>query len=359
MSRAALLVLITLPFLIALSVLAAGRLTGNHLYLIFLAAFVITIELDRPYSLRALLRITNIYYLVYLGLSLLVYVGIIHLDKSLNIFDATRRVSVFEFQTLVGFYGSTAHIDAISLFVALVNLLFGRGRERSLIIGIAIVASVASVRFTPFVALGIAFIGVWAIGRVRKAGAVRRAVAVGIALAIVFSAPLAMVAAEIFPTGRLESAINLATNGRLRIWQEMGKVFASAPPLIQVFGSGSTDPYYTIGGWPRVHPGTGEVAPFWTANAHNSYLAFALNHGVAAFVLLALVIAYLMAQMRSWRSQLLTLYVLSVGITNAELFAFFFPIYVVWILRASLPQTGGNPALPAVRNTLRTAESGL
>lgn len=332
LSKAATLFLVPAPFLFMLSVIASGRLTGNHLYLIFLLAFVLTLEFERPLEPRLLLRITNAYYLVYLAMSLLVYFGVVDLGRELNTFDATRRVPWLEFKTLVGFYGSTAHIDAISLFVALVNLLFGRGKSRQVLVAIAVAASLASVRFTPFVALSIALLGTWFVSWFKRAGSVRRAVAVTVALSIVLSAPLSMLAAELFPSGRLERLINLATNGRLLIWQTMGGVFSEAPLLKQVFGTGSTEPYYLVGGWPRVHPVTKEVSEFWTANPHNSYLSVALNLGLAVFVLLALAISYLVAQMRNRRAMLITLYVLSVGITNAELFTFFYPIYVVWLL---------------------------
>lgn len=321
----------SLPFLIILSIMASARVTGNHLYALFLVSIAISIALGTPLRAGWLMRMTNVYYLVYLAMSLAVYFGVIDLGRTLNIFDSARRAPWLSFPTLVGFYGSTAHIDSVSLFVGLVNLLFGRGRSRLLMVAIALAACLASVRFTPFVSLGIAILATALVLTVKRARSVRRTLSVAVALAMVLSAPLTIAFTQLVPSSRVEGFINSATNGRLRIWQSMGETFAASPPLTKLFGSGSTEPYYEVGGWPRVHPVTKQVEPLWTTNPHNSYLAVALNLGLLVFVLLALALGSVVSRMQTWRSLLVTYYLLSVGITNAELFTFLFPVYVVWV----------------------------
>lgn len=355
LSKAAALIVCIVPFLVALSILVSGRVSGNHLYPVFLVAFIVTMELDKPIRMRTLLRLTNAYFLVYLGMSLLVYFGVVDLNRELNVFDATRRAPLLDFKTLVGFYGSTAHIDAISLFIALLNLLWGRGRRRYLMIAIAVAAGLASVRFTPFVALGVALLATGMIVGVRRARSARRSLAIAIGLAIVLSVPLSMVAVEVVPSQTFERAVNMATNGRLLIWQTMAGVFAGAPVLSQAFGTGSTEPYYLVGGWPRMHPTTMEVSPLWTANPHNSYLSLALTLGLAAFVVLMFSLAVLLARMRTWRALLVTFYVLTVGTTNAELLTFYFPIYVAWLLWMSRvpPPSNMRAALSGNQDMLR------
>lgn len=333
---------VSLTALAALSAIASGRLSGNHLYVVFLVALAVTIGLGERMSLRHLLRLTNAYYLVYLALSILVYLGVIDLGRSLNAFEATQRVPWLNFRTLVGFYGSTAHIDSISLFVALVNWLLGRGRSKYAMTAIALAASLGSVRFTPFVSLGVAAVGTYLIGRVRRAGAVRCAASSAVALAIVLSAPLSMIAGATITSRPAEELINKATNGRLAIWNAMAQRFAEAPLMNQVFGTGATEPYYVVGGWPRVHPVTREVSPLWTANPHNSYLSVALNVGVVTAVLIGLVLAWLACRMRTRQARLITLYVLTIGITNAELFTFYFPVYVVWVWWLAVRRPSGE-----------------
>lgn len=332
LSWIALLIITSVPFLFALSVIASETLTGNHLYFIFLPALLLAMRLERPVSRSVLLRITNAYYIVYLGLSLLVYLGVVTLGRELNVFDATQRIPWLEIRTLVGFYGSTSHIDSISLFVAIVNLMFGRGTGGHVVAVLAIVASLASVRLTPFVALSIATFGAGLVWSFKWSGAPRRWIAVAIALTLVLSAPLSMVAADLFPSGQLEDAINRATTGRLRIWLAMGEAFKKAPLVTRAFGIGTTDPYYLVGGWPQVHPVTKQVSELWTANPHNSYLSVALNLGIVVFVILTLSIAYLISRISELKALIVVLYVLSVGITNAELFTFFHPIYMIWIM---------------------------
>src|SRR5690606_29584752 len=322
---------VSLAFLLLISVVVSERVTGNHLYLAFVVAMVISLQLGRPVKPAVLLRVTNLYYLVYLALSLAVYAGLIDLGRSLNAFDATLRVPGLNFTTLVGFYGSTAHIDSISLFVALVNVLFGRGRGRQLMVGIAVAACLASVRFTPFVSLGLAVLASWVVERVKRAGAVRDTVAVAVGLAFVLSTPLTLGVSAVVSSPGLDRAINRATTGRLLIWQEMDLVFAEMPPLNRAFGTGTTEPYYEVGGWPRIHPVTRIVDEFWTANAHNSYFAVALTLGVFTFVLLAGASAFFVARLETRRARLISFYVLAVGITNAELFTFYFPIYLIWL----------------------------
>lgn len=321
----------SLTVLAVLSAIMSGRVSGNHLYVVFIVTLVVAIELGERVSLRSLLRLTNAYYLVYLALSILVYLDVVDVGRSLNVFEATQRVPWLDFRTFVGFYGSTAHIDSISLFVALVNGFLGKGRYKRVIISLAVAASLGSVRFTPFVSFGIACLGTCLIGVLRRARVLRYAASAVIVLVIVASAPLSLIAAETITAWPAGDLINKATNGRLAIWSAMSQRFEEAPLIHQLFGTGTTDSYYLVGGWLRVHPSTGEVSPLWTANPHNSYLTVALNVGAVIAGLFGLVLVWLACQMRTWRTRLIMLYVLATGITNSELFTAYFPIYVVWI----------------------------
>lgn len=199
-------------------------------------------------------------------------------------------------------------------------------------IGVALLASLAAVRFTPFVALGISMVGSWLLMLVRRSPAFRRSLAVIIMLAVALSAPMSVLVVELFPSWGLEGAINRASNGRLKIWQAMGDVYNEASGLEKAFGVGTTEAYYLVGGWPQVHPQTREVSVFWTSNPHNSYLSVILNLGIVTFGVLATALAVLVTRLRNRNAFLVTFYVLCVGITNAEVFSYFFPIYLVWLV---------------------------
>lgn len=341
------MVTVSVVVLVFLSMLVSDRITGNHLYLAFLVAIVIMLQLDRPLRVRTLVGVTNVYYLAYLALSLGVYLGFIDLGRSLNAFDATMRLPGLSFTTLVGFYGSTAHIDSISLFVVLINLLFGRGAGRYVMICIALLACLASVRFTPFVSLGLGLGAVWVVERVKRAGAVRDTIAAAVGLAFVLSAPLTLAVSGLVASPGFDRVVNTLTTGRLLIWQEIYAVYRDAPLLNQVFGTGTTEPYYLVGGWPRIHPVTRVVDEFWTANAHNSYFAVALTLGVIVYVLLAAAVAYFVSRLRTRRARLISLYLLAVGITNAELFTFYFPVYVIWAAWLVRDDHAVAPAAPS------------
>lgn len=349
--HAATILVLAVPFQLILSVLAAGRLSGNHLYLVFLVAFLIVLNCGRPMRKAGLLRITNSYYLVYLALSLAVYAGVIDLGRELNIFDAARRAPWLGIKTLVGFYGSTAHIDSVSLFVALVNLLYGRGNWRWIFIGLATAACLSAVRFTPFAALGIAIACTWLVWRGTRSAVLRRGLAAGLVIGLTFSAPIAIFASVAFQSTRFDQTVDRATNGRLRIWKAMEEIYIGAPLEKKMFGTGSSEPYYLVGGWPRIHPVTNEVEPLWTANPHNSYLSVLFSLGLVVFLALATALVRLVARMHDWRAHLIAFYVLSVGITNAELFTFLFPIYVVWVFwlhhQGALPRRQAPPTSSA------------
>gem|GEM_PF-6480715 len=342
--------LASLPMLIALSVPINGFVSGNHVYLVFLVTFLVVLSLDGGDLGEHLLQATNVTYVVYLAGSLLVYFGVVELTKGLNIFDAATRVPWLRIKTLVGLYGSTAHIDSISLFVALLNLAFGKPRRKWAMVVLALAASALSVRYTPFAALAIALVAVCCLRVTRRSPQASRLVATVAALVVVFAPFLLLALDRVAGSPELSLALDRATNGRIKIWSAMLEVYANDVGLFgQLFGTAVTEQVYEVGGWPRVHPGTGEVVEFRTSNPHNTYLAFMLSYGLVPFLALVLVIAYCaMRFLRGWRA-VLFFFVLAVGITNAELMTFHFPVYVAWAVALGREQLALRPARAAVR----------
>src|SRR5690606_2869928 len=219
--------LASLPMLIALSVLINGFVSGNHVYLVFLVTFLVVLSLDGGDLGERLLQATNVTYVVYLAGSLLVYFGVIELTKGLNIFDAATRVPWLRIKTLVGLYGSTAHIDSISLFVALLNLAFGKPRRKWAMVVLALAASALSVRYTPFAALAIALVAVCCLRVTRRSPQASRLVATVAALVVVFAPFLLLALARVAGSPELSLALDRATNGRIKIWSAMLEVYAN------------------------------------------------------------------------------------------------------------------------------------
>lgn len=322
---------------VAIGVLSAGYVSGNHMYLIFAGATALVVWRSNDLSQRVLLGLTNSYYIVYLVLSLGVYLGIIVVDSNLNIFEADQRVTGLGFSTLVGFYGSTAHIDSLSLFVALVNLLYGRGVAHKIVFVIGLLASAATLRYTPFFSLAIALTCAALVYPVKATKAGRK-ITIGLLVStIAISAPLVVTIGELSPDDQVHRLLNTGTSGRSRIWEAMIDTYVHVPGLQKLFGTGTTEGIYLVGGWPRVNPVTGEVKPLYTENPHNSYFSIALTTGLFGYGLLVAGLLFLSGQSKNWKSTLITFYILAVGITNAELFTFMFPVYLIWLVFLNRP----------------------
>jgi hypothetical protein len=327
--------------IVVASALVSGSVSGNHVYVVFAVSLATAVWLDRRLDASRLLAITNVSFLIFLAGSILVYAGVLDLGRNLNVFEASSRVPGLQFRTFVGLYGSTAHIDSIAMFVALVNVVHGRGRWRGWMVALAVAASAATLRYTPLVSLVIALSGMGVTHLVAAAPALRRAVAGLIAAMLVSSAFLTVWVTRFLPFDAVEAVANVGTNGRSRIWSAMLERFASETSFLQkAFGAGTTESYL-VGGWWRLSPVSGEWERLWTQNPHNSYLAVALTLGATVFVMIIALAAYVAARTAASPDLAPTLFVLTVGITNAEVLTFHFPIYLAWLaLLAREARTG-------------------
>lgn len=340
--------LTSLPLLITLSVLINGFVSGNHVYLVFFVSFLMVLALDDGDVIPRLLHATNVTYVVYLAGSVLVYAGVIDLGAGLNIFDAADRLPWLRIRTLVGLYGSTAHVDSISLFVALLNLACGKSGRKWMMVILGLAASVLAVRYTPFAALAIALAVNAIMALTRRAPQVSRGVAATATLVIASSSFLLVGVTRMADSSDVTRALDRVTNGRTRIWSEMLDVYSGdVSAFEQLFGTAATEEVYQVGGWPRVHPVTREVTVFWTANPHNTFLTFTLSYGLVPFLALALVLALWATRFPAGPRGIVYFYILAVGITNAELMTFHFPVYVAWVVVLGRRQVAERPALAA------------
>lgn len=106
-------------------------------------------------SSECVLKSINVFYLFYLAMSILMWVlsvkfGAYALSDryTLGIFGINKSI-------LLGVNGSPASLDSFSALVFLLNLFFGVDKRKNLILSLALIAIVLSLRLTPMVAMTI------------------------------------------------------------------------------------------------------------------------------------------------------------------------------------------------------------
>lgn len=273
--------------------------------------------------LGRLLAVTNATFLSYLALSLLLYVDVIKLERELAFFEYGDFLFFGSpFRTFIGFYGSTAAIDAYGIFFAIINLVYNRSKVwRWVFVVIGILSSAATLRYTPLVSLALALVATAGWKAVPKRG--MRSVYVFLTVLLTFSTAV-IVAAIIDSVGpEAMDALTLATSGRAPIWVEMLKLFFADGNSWRavVFGSGSDAAYSVDFGFSH-----GALV----ANPHNNYLSFLLKYGVAGWMVLLGFFSIVLSRIKVSSDYFIAIFVLLSGVTNLHTFGFNFPIYVFW-----------------------------
>ena len=326
---------------LAVNVGIGSGFTVYLLYPVFALGFTFMLAYSRC-TVRSLLRPTNAFYLTYLVLSLLVYFGYIELDRSLNTFDATSRVPMLQIQTLIGFYGSTAHIDSLSMLVALVNLAYNRTRSGKIVAVIALIASLLTVRYTPLIALISSVLTYTLLKMVWRHIPVRRTLILLVAASAVFSFALSDFV-QVQTDGQYLELSNSLTNGRAGLWTTMLQTFTSnTDPVERWFGSGDTTAYSAVA-WYIWHPAYQAVVPVWTDNPHNNYLYVLLALGYVGLLGFFIAVLGLLWRYESPINIAVASFVLVSGITNSYVFSFHFPLFLAWVVVLAFQEGGTAP----------------
>lgn len=306
-----------------LSVIFISNHTLSYYYsipYIFISVFII---IDKyKISIGQLLKIHNIIFVIYVFLSFLVYVGIITLERDLNIFE--EQGLFFNIRTFVGFYGSTASIDSYAMFTFLVNFLLNKRKwSKTVMLCLALISSLSTLRFTPVVALMLAFVVYQIIKYLSQKGFSSTFLVFFANLIVVFSFLFVFLITPLF-SENIELLLQAATHGRFSIWENMILKFSTGDFtwLQKLFGMGKPIPIDTQ--W--MSQGVNI-----TENTHNSFLDIMIKFGYLGIAIFYLGTSYMMSKFRRPIFYFISLFIIFTAITNTSTFSYSFPIYMFWI----------------------------
>jgi hypothetical protein len=287
----------------------------NLLYLLYAISIYYVVK-TRLWDINLLLRITNYVYVLYIFLSLLVYFKIIEWKRVLNIFYFD--INGFTFKTFIGFYGSTADLDSYSFLIAMLNFFFNKNpKSKVFFVLIGILMSVGTLTATPIVSLFIALFFILLIKLFSK-----KIIPI-ITFSLFMCFGIIVLVIDIINSYKLTTWLGLLTNGRSMIWKEMLLLYNQYDmPLKKIFGFGNTDLFIIkpFGEWGVI-----------TSNPHNSFLRIAIEFGLIVFSFLYSFITKKLMALKNYNFLLICLFILTVAITNSEIFTFKNPVYILWL----------------------------
>lgn len=274
----------------------------NYIFLLFLpAAFVLIKAYYAGNKVQLFFRTYNLVFIIYLFLSLMVYLDLLPIGRTKNIFELEflgRRLNTF-----IGLFGSTASIDAYAAITLLINLFFYKGKYRRFFIAASFLAAFFTFRASPY----LVFVGALSIYYIRKL--IKTPFTDFLGLSAIFLLFLTPVFVKLFfgQTGLL--VFDLFLTGRASLWIEMLDIYQSADILEKLIGFGVTDRF--------------EVMPWGhlTTNPHNTFFNILLLYGVPVFIMCFCFIFYVFRRLDD-RYAMLFIGVLLAGVGNSLLFSF-------------------------------------
>lgn len=250
------------------------------------------------------MNIFNISYLIYLSLSIGVFMEIIPLNRDLNLFELD--LLDLNVKTFIGFYGSTAAIDAYSAICVVLNIVFyeARARARLLIIVAALSAMILTFRSSPYLVLIAPIICIY------FTRLVSHKISIPILNTIIFgSFCIPLIFHQIFDNDQLDLIINIGTTGRAQLWNEILELFGDAKLNDQLLGFGNTDSFEVFV-WNDYH-----------SNPHNSYFRVLLENGLIIYVISWITLTFMMIHLPN--KKLIVIYAILIsGISNTNVFTF-------------------------------------
>lgn len=262
-----------ISILMSLSLLLRFEPMGMILLLLFLSMIIYFKVI--MLSMRRLLRIINITYLLYLILSIISYSGIFLAQEGSLINSFFIDYGFISFETLYGLEGSTASIDSYSTLVLLLNIFLNRGLIKYIIIFITLIVVLWTARLTPIV-MFLFSIGSFFFVR-------NRFIAIFL-LTSIFIAFFAFTFIELYyphedsfvkgiPNTLL---LHISTHGRTFIWAEQFKSISDNFGVVD----------YLIGNYKyaEVLIPWGAEGPY--ANSHNSFFHLFFRIGIAAIFMI-------------------------------------------------------------------------
>jgi len=151
---------LTLSLFLIVFILGSIRFFETGYYYILIYAILIIFLFvginNSKLTLQNVLNIVSAYYIVYLTLSIIQWLGLVTFVADSNSFHYT--IFSLNFITLYGLEGSTAFIDSFSGLIFLTHLFLGRSKYKWFFIVISLMAVIATVRVTPIMAILVSII---------------------------------------------------------------------------------------------------------------------------------------------------------------------------------------------------------
>ncbi len=274
----------------------------NYIFLLFLpAAFALIKAYYAGDRVGLFFRTYNLVFIIYLFLSLMVYLDILPIGRTKNIFELEflgRRLN-----TLIGLFGSTASIDAYAAVTLLINLFFYKGKYRRFFIVASFLAAFFTFRASPYLVI----FGALSIYYIRKV--IKTPLTDFLGLCAIFLLFVTPVFVKMFfgQTGLL--LFDLFLTGRASLWLEMLNIYQSSDILEKLIGFGVTDRF--------------EVMPWGhlTTNPHNTFFNILLLYGAPVFIMCFCFVYYVFRRLDD-RYAMLFVGVLLAGVGNSLLFSF-------------------------------------
>lgn len=291
-----------LPFLVGIPLVVLfflGMLINSVLlYYLVIVSLVVYFQNNAHRIAQAdLIQYLNSTYLLFIFLSLAFYLGLIP-----NQFrDNTESDPFVYFGDIWAFYGlggTTATIDTYSAFMFLFSLLISKNKW---IMSLAAVCLLATLRFTPIVAL----LSVLVIYPLLKYPTIGRAMIAFI--------PFSFLTALLVSGNESAKVIaDLATHGRVTIWTMHLEIFWNNLDVRHLFTMYDVN-YFIEPGW---YVAEGKYV---TENSHNSYLIW-LRRSPLFFLILYVTLLVLITRKYNQKHVAIAVVVLIGAITNSEIF---------------------------------------
>lgn len=264
-----------------------------------------------------LIQYLNNTYLLFILLSLAFYLGLIP-NQFREDTGSDPFVYLGDIWAFYGLGGTTATIDTYSAFMFLFSLLISKNKW---IMTLSVVCLLATLRFTPIVALS----SVLSIYPLLKYPIVGRA--------IVALIPFSFLAALLFSENEGAKAVaDLATHGRVTIWLMHLEIFWNNLDIKHLFTMHDVN-YFIEPGW---YVAEGKYV---TENSHNSYLIW-LRRSPLFFLILYMTLLVLITRKYDQKHVAIALVVLIGAITNSEIFYIYNLNYLVFIAYAYFAREG-------------------
>jgi len=266
------------------------------------------------------LNIINIVFLFYLFISILAYFNFIPYPRTTTAEIIGFKESILGIKGLIGYTGSTAHIDSFSVLIACVNFIFFKNKKNLIVIVISILTALSTGSMTAIVLIPITILSYLFVRKPILAGIILTLYTI-IYLLILFALSSNT---HFYVLGQdLYTIMNAATHGRSVIWERMWvKMIHEYEWYDYIFGINNFKGIMQVPIW---------WSTGWTSNPHNSLLNIFFRFPLF-FVLGYTYFIFLVLKNFNYKLFTVVLVILMASLSNVEIFGLQNPIYFIILI---------------------------